>query len=196
MASRILSKIMDGLFLVVSTGLAYCIPRIAIEKKDPIFSFLFGSLVATPPKKIVLSLFFCIEQVQLKKISNIAMWNKLRLAALLVALGVSTITAQNALQDPVVYFSKQVEGDVGYGNGLFLYEQLLVATSSDGTVTCFHALTGEELWEYSPQSSSEIASHSGVAFTTENAETPYMVYSIIENENSLTPMRYVDAIES
>ena len=126
------------------------------------------------------------------------MWNKLRLAALLVALGVSTITAQNALQDPVVYFSKQVEGDVGYGNGLFLMpgEQLLVATSSDGTVTCFHALTGEELWEYSPQSSSEIASHSGVAFTTENAETPYMVYSIIENENSLTPTRYVDAIES
>ena len=124
------------------------------------------------------------------------MWNKLRLAALLVALGVSTITAQNALQDPVVYFSKQVEGDVGYGNGLFLYEQLLVATSSDGTVTCFHALTGEELWEYSPESSGEIASHSGVAFTTENAETPYMVYSIIENENSLTPTRYVDAIES
>jgi WD40 repeat protein len=70
------------------------------------------------------------------------------------------------------------------GNGVTMSPDgtSVVTTSVGGTVSSFDALTGDFEWEYIPTATEGeiIRCNSKVAFTTENAAEPYMVFSVIE----------------
>ena len=114
--------------------------------------------------------------------------------AFLFTLGISTVLSQEQLlATPVELWSEQIfstvttELGVGKGNGCTLSPDgaHLVVTSVGGTVTSFNALTGEVEWEYDPPQADGgiVRSHSQVVFPI-NATSPYMVYAVVENENS------------
>ena len=116
--------------------------------------------------------------------------------AFLFTLGVRTVLSQEQLLDtPAELWSNQIfspvttELGVGKGNGCTLSPDgaHLLVTSVGGTVTSFNALTGEVEWEYDPPQPTGgiVRSHSKVVFAI-NATSPYMVYAVVENENSDT----------
>jgi hypothetical protein len=131
------------------------------------------------------------------------MWNNLKRTVLLVALGISQAGAQDAVNplrdSPLLIWTKDIGNGVLQGNGVFLTPNgnHLIATSEFGAVTCLDALTAETVWEYVPSSveGSIVRSRSGVAFTTENALEPYMVYSVDDNENSINSRTRVIALD-
>lgn len=119
----------------------------------------------------------------------------LQTVALLVLLGLTH--AQEALYaQPVELWGNQIipsidgiEPGVLKGNGCKLTpdKSSLIVTSVGGTVSAFSAIDGTFEWEYNPPQPAGgiVRSHSQVAFTTVNATVPpYMVYSVVENENS------------
>jgi hypothetical protein len=131
------------------------------------------------------------------------MWSK---AFLLVAfLGLAQeVSAQGVLDDfpPLdpdqvsVLWSAQIEPTnlansqgVGRGNCAILTpdQKSLLTTSVRGTVTAYSALKGEKEWEYDPDvaGGTILRSHSCVVFPP-NAVDPYMVYSVVENESSVS----------
>lgn len=102
------------------------------------------------------------------------------------------------------------------GNGVFLSQEkehqppILVSTSKDGSVSAFHPGSGTNLWSYGPPKLTRddatkngggggvigtvVSSSSGMTFVTPTSEDNshvvnynYMVYSIMENENSVQP---------
>ena len=94
------------------------------------------------------------------------------------------------------------------GNGVFLsnsyHRTTLVSTSQDGSISGFHPGSGTNWFSYRPsimQNSNNgeipvaVSSNSGMTFvaptSTDNSHTidyDYMIYSIMENENSAKPM--------
>ena len=77
-------------------------------------------------------------------------------------------------------------------NGVFLSPdgKHLVATTVSGSVSFFDAKSGKLEKTYDPPSAAGdiVRSHSGIAFTTENSDEKYMVYSIVENEDRASSM--------
>lgn len=116
-------------------------------------------------------------------------------SSIVLALCFGAVTPQEALfPTPVDYWSNQVlpndgsDAGIFKGNGVKLTPDgsSLIVTSVGGTVTSFKAGTGAFEWEYQPPlpDFGIVRSHSQVVFTTANAVTdPYMVYSVVENEN-------------
>lgn len=116
--------------------------------------------------------------------------------AFLFALGLSYVPAQEQLfPTPITLWENQiiptVSSEIGVlkGNGCKISPDgaHVIVTAVGGTVTSFDALSGEVEWEYNPPvpAGGIVRSHSQVVFTTPNAVTPpYMVYSVVENENS------------
>ena len=118
-----------------------------------------------------------------------------KLSSIVLALCVASGASQEDLfPTPVDYWSNQIlpndgsDAGVLKGNGAKLTPDgtSLIVTSVGGTVTSFRAATGAFEWEYQPPlpDFGIVRSHSQVVFTTANAVTdPYMVYSVVENEN-------------
>jgi outer membrane protein assembly factor BamB len=97
--------------------------------------------------------------------------------------------------DPVKLWETQLAADVNLGptdilegNGVFMGPDgstAYVATLG-ATVYAFNAYTGAQLWTYQPEviGTSITRSHSGLSF---GPTADYMVYSVVDNENSLNP---------
>jgi hypothetical protein len=126
------------------------------------------------------------------------MWTNLKRVALLAAFGISQTGAQlsDLLPNPEILWVNQIipsnptnSPGVLKGNGVFLTPDgmHLISTSVGGTVTSFGAANGEFEWEYDPPAADGVTArtHSGITFTTEAAAEPYMVYSVVDNDNSL-----------
>ena len=113
----------------------------------------------------------------------------------LVILGLSQALAQAPLLlEPIVAWTNEIatpDGGLLKGNGVKISPdgEHLITTSVGGAVTSFSILDGEFEWEYIPPSfdGGDVASHSEIVFTTTNAGSPYMAYSIVEDENSASP---------
>jgi hypothetical protein len=132
-------------------------------------------------------------------IEQLTMWSK---AFLLAFLGLAQVSAQGVLDlfppldpsDVKVLWSAQIETSnienspgVGRGNCAIVTpdQGYLITTSIGGTVTAYHALKGNKEWEYDPivDGGTLISSSSCVVFPP-NAVDPYMVYSVVLNEDS------------
>lgn len=78
--------------------------------------------------------------------------------------------------------------EVEYGNGVFLTPDGTTAlvTTVGATIYAFDPYSGALKWTYQPAAvgTSITRSHSGVSF---GPTADYMVYSVVDNENSLTP---------
>jgi len=125
--------------------------------------------------------------------------------AFLFTLGVSTVLSQEQLLatpgelwEAQIFSSATTDFGVGKGNGCTLSPDgaHLLVTSVGGTVTSFNALTGVPEWAYDPPqlSGGIVRSHSQVVFAI-NATSPYMVYAIVENENSDAAVGRVIALD-
>lgn len=125
--------------------------------------------------------------------------------AFLFTLGVSNVLSQEQLLfTPLELWSNQVfstvstEVGVGKGNGVTLSPDgaHVIVTSIGGTVTSFSSLDGQVEWEYEPPQPAGgiVRSHSQAVFTT-NATVPYMVYAVVENENSADAVGRVIALD-
>ena len=130
------------------------------------------------------------------------MWGNNKLALLLL-VSLTNVSGQFSdifppLQDAEIYWEAQINPadspsgtrspEVLYGNGVFLTpdETKVIATSVGGTISAFDAINGDLLWEYVPDSGLAISCKSGITFANVDAD-PYIVYSILENENTFEP---------
>jgi hypothetical protein len=114
----------------------------------------------------------------------------LKAITFLLGLTATQIVAEELLAAPETKWEQQLFGPSGnaqfsYGNGVFLTpdESEVVAVGTDGKVTAFSASDGAFSWDFLPPaveegSSSRIQSLSGMTFTTGNAASSYMIYSI------------------
>jgi len=84
--------------------------------------------------------------------------------------------------------------DIEAGNGVFIAPdgKHALITTVGATVYAFKAYSGEQAWVYQPEAvgSSIARSHSGVVFGPD-----YMVYAVVDNENSLTPTSRIIALD-
>lgn len=93
--------------------------------------------------------------------------------------------------NPDIQWDVQVKS-VRQGNGVFLSpdEEMVVASTNLGFVSAFGARDGSEVFQfaYDPNTTAIefITSDSGVAFSAD-----YMVYSILVNKDSASPLTYV-----
>eukprot|EP00934_Nitzschia_sp_Nitz4_P008837 Nitzschia sp. Nitz4//scaffold8_size234185//210384//212064//NITZ4_001299-RA/size234185-snap-gene-0.26-mRNA-1//1//CDS//3329559932//8827//frame0 len=126
-------------------------------------------------------------------------------AALLLALGASQVAAQGdlltmpeVLHEFILAPELDVEAGVASGNGIVITpdSSSIIVTSVGATVTSLTLKDLEYEWEYNPPqlASGVVRSHSRVVFA-EMAETPYMAYTVVINENSLTPVSRVIALD-
>ena len=99
------------------------------------------------------------------------------------------------LETPAQIWSAQLFPDVDLGpvqieagNGVFMAPDGMQAlvTTVGATVYAFNAYNGKKAWVYQPESISNTItrSHSGVTF---GLNSDYMVYAVVDNENSMTP---------
>ena len=99
------------------------------------------------------------------------------------------------LSAPATLWSAQLFPDVNLGsveiqagNGVFMAPdgKHAIVTTVGATVYAFNAYTGEQKWVYQPEAidNSIPRSHSAVTF---GPTGDYMVYSVVDNENSLDP---------
>lgn len=102
---------------------------------------------------------------------------------------VSPAGAQLSHRDsPEIQWEVQIKS-VRQGNGVFLSpnEEMLVASTNLGYVSAFGARDGAEVFHYTyvPDTTAIefISSTSGIAFSTD-----YMVYSVIVNKDSISPL--------
>ena len=102
---------------------------------------------------------------------------------------------QPLLEAPVVLWSTTLKPDVTLGsidieagNGVFMAPdgKHAIVTTVGANVYAMNAYSGEEVWVYHPEAvgSSIARSHSGVTFAPTG---DYMVYAVVDNENSLSP---------
>ena len=103
------------------------------------------------------------------------------------------IDYEDLLETPTKLWSAQLFPDVDLGsveieagNGVFMAPdgKHALVTTVGATVYAFNAYTGEQVWVYQPEAAgtSIARSHSGVVFGTD-----YMVYAVVDNENSMNP---------
>jgi outer membrane protein assembly factor BamB len=99
------------------------------------------------------------------------------------------------LEAPTKLWSAQLFPDVDLGsveieagNGIVMAPdgKHALVTTVGATVYAFDAYTGEQAWVYQPEaiSNSIARSHSAVIF---GPQADYMVYSVVDNENSMSP---------
>ena len=99
------------------------------------------------------------------------------------------------LAAPTTLWSAQLFPDIDLGsveieagNGVFMAPdgKHALVTTVGATVYAYNAYNGERAWVYQPEAvgSSIARSHSGVVF---GPLGDYMVYSVVDNENSLNP---------
>ena len=78
--------------------------------------------------------------------------------------------------------------EIEAGNGVFMAPdgKHALVTTVGATIYAFNAYTGEQAWVYQPESISNsiTRSHCGPVF---GPMADYMVYAVVDNENSLTP---------
>lgn len=86
--------------------------------------------------------------------------------------------------------------EIEAGNGVFMAPdgKHALVTTVGATVYAFNAYTGDQAWVYQPEavSNSIVRSHSGVVF---GPMADYMVYAVVDNENSMTPSSRVIALD-
>lgn len=86
--------------------------------------------------------------------------------------------------------------EIEAGNGVFMAPdgKHALVTTVGATIYAFNAYTGEQAWVYQPESiSNTIArSHCGVVF---DPSANYMVYAVVDNENSMSPTSRVIALD-
>ena len=84
--------------------------------------------------------------------------------------------------------NQNIEVGVGRGNCVIMSpdQSQLIATSIGGTVSAYDPFSGDRLWGYDAPQNGITRSHSCVAFPPK-ADMPYMVYAVVDNENSVTP---------
>mmetsp|Transcript_25319 Transcript_25319/g.54000 ORF Transcript_25319/g.54000 Transcript_25319/m.54000 type:complete len:558 (+) Transcript_25319:111-1784(+) len=111
------------------------------------------------------------------------------------------IDYEDLLETPTKLWSAQLFPDVDLGsveieagNGVFMAPdgKHALVTTVGATVYAFNAYTGEQVWVYQPEAAgtSIARSHSGVVFGTD-----YMVYAVVDNENSMNPTTRVVALD-
>eukprot|EP00980_Cylindrotheca_fusiformis_P031004 scaffold25699_cov137-Cylindrotheca_fusiformis.AAC.8 len=114
---------------------------------------------------------------------------RLKFIPFLLGLAAIPVSAQDLLLSPVEKWGNQVFGLSGnaqfsYGNGVFLTpdESQIIAVGTEGVVYSYYTDSGDLYWNIespTPEDASvSIQCLSGMAFTTENAASSYMVYSI------------------
>jgi outer membrane protein assembly factor BamB len=107
----------------------------------------------------------------------------------------ASVLAQDLLPTPVQLWTYQLlpQTDLGSvniqkGNGVFLDAdgKMAVVTTVGATVYAFSAYSGKELWHYqAPYAENSITScHSAVTFSP---SATFMAFSVVDNENALTP---------
>jgi outer membrane protein assembly factor BamB len=118
--------------------------------------------------------------------------------ALFLAAACSRAASQELsalLSEPTILWEFQLQADVNLGptevllgNGVFMAPDGVTAfvTTLGATVYAFNAYTGEQKWVYQPAAvgTSITRSHSGVTVAPSG---DYMVYSVVDDENSLAP---------
>lgn len=86
--------------------------------------------------------------------------------------------------------------EINAGNGVFMAPdgKHALVTTVGATVYAFNAYNGEQAWVYQPESVSDTIarSHSGVVF---GPQADYMVYAVVDNENSMNPTSRVVALD-
>ncbi len=120
------------------------------------------------------------------------------LATAVLAAACTQVASQELpplFSDPVLLWQSQLTADVNLGptdvlkgNGVFMAPDGMTAyvTTVGATVYAFDAYSGAALWTYQPETvgTSITRSHSGLSF---GPTADYMVYSVVDNENSLNP---------
>mmetsp|Transcript_5191 Transcript_5191/g.12390 ORF Transcript_5191/g.12390 Transcript_5191/m.12390 type:complete len:552 (+) Transcript_5191:120-1775(+) len=107
------------------------------------------------------------------------------------------------LETPVKIWSAQLfpEPELGpveieAGNGVFMAPdgKHALVTTIGASVYAFNAYSGEVAWVYQPEASTDNIArcHSGVTF---GPDSEYMVYAVVDNENSLSPTSRVIAVD-
>lgn len=120
--------------------------------------------------------------------------NRIIRTVLFLACAAASTSAQDLLETPIDLWSYQLlpQADLGpvevqKGNGVFLDPsgRMAVVTTVGATVYAFNAYSGTEMWQYqTPVDGTNVAScHSAVTFS----DLGYMTFSVVDNENSLTP---------
>lgn len=137
------------------------------------------------------------------KFSDIAR-NLFLLASIRSAVSEDETPELEALLDtPVELWSAQLFPDIDLGavdieagNGVFMAPdgKHAIVTTVGATVYAFNAYSGEQAWVYQPEAvGTGIArSHSGITY---GPLGEYMVYAIVDNENSMSPSSRVVALD-
>jgi hypothetical protein len=117
--------------------------------------------------------------------------------ALLMMLAVFSSSPTTAIDqllynaDPSINWSARGE-PVRQGNGVFLSpaEDSVVSSSDTGTIVAWDSFDGTEMWRYTPSAGdgSVLSCSSGITFV-EAEMMQYMIYTVIVNATSLSPMR-------
>lgn len=121
--------------------------------------------------------------------------NRIVRSTFFLACAASAVSAQDLLPAPVERWSYQLlpqanlgPVEVQKGNGVFLDPsgKMAVVTTVGGTVYAFDAYSGTEMWQYqAPPDGTSIASCRSAVTFSPNEE--WMAFSVVDNENSLTP---------
>lgn len=126
------------------------------------------------------------------------------LASSLSALAEDTGSEYEALlETPVKVWSAQLFPDpelgpveIEAGNGVFMAPdgKHALVTTIGASVYAFNAYSGEIAWFYQPEALTDNIArcHSGVTF---GPDSEYMVYAVVDNENSLSPTSRVIALD-
>lgn len=120
-----------------------------------------------------------------------------------IADEVGAFVYEDLLDEPTKLWSAQLFPDVDLGsieieagNGVFMAPdgKHALVTTVGATIYAFNAYSGEQAWVYQPESASNsiTRSHSGVVF---GPKEDYMVYSVVDNENSISPTSRVVALD-
>jgi hypothetical protein len=111
-------------------------------------------------------------------------------------MGQEAAAAAPLLAEPTVLYTLTLSPDpvtlsavdIEWGNGVFMApdNRTAVVGTVGAVVTAFDAYSGTQLWTYEPTpiANTITRSHSNIIFSPDNT---YWVYSVVDNENSLTP---------
>lgn len=110
---------------------------------------------------------------------------------------------ENLLPEPITLWTAQIFPDANLGsvniesgNGVVMAPdgQHFMVTTMGATVYAYNAYNGEKKWHFQPDSvdSSIARSHSVVTFSPSG---DYMVYAVVDNENSLSPSSRIIALD-
>jgi len=142
-----------------------------------------------------------------KRISSISRFIKLLLVFTLTFAPVLLAQDADLLEEPLLLWSYQLAPVTAFnsvevlkGNGVVIAPDgsTAIVTTVGGAVFAFDAYTGEQQWIYQPEPAGENSitrTHSGVTFSTGTGDDSFMVFSVVDNENSLSPLTRVVALD-